>query len=206
MRDPGEPDTFWVNPFAMNFRQIRASDLVRVDHDGKVLDGRRPVNRAAFVIHAQVHTARPDALAAAHAHSPHGKAFSSLGIRLDPLTQDACAFYEDQGLYADYRGVANEVEEGKRIATALGGHKAVILQNHGLLTVGHTIAEAAWWFITMERSCQAQLLAMAAGAPKHIDRDTASLVRGQVGGHIAGWVRAQPLFDRITAAEPDHRG
>ncbi|WPB88534.1 class II aldolase/adducin head domain-containing protein [Streptomyces malaysiensis] len=66
-------------------------------------------------------------------------------------------------------------------------------------------AEGAWWFITMERSCQAQLLAMAAGAPKHIDRDTASLVRGQIGGHIAGWVQAQPLFDRITAAEPDHR-
>jgi ribulose-5-phosphate 4-epimerase/fuculose-1-phosphate aldolase len=205
VRDPGDPDTFWVNPFAMNFRQITASDLIRVDHDGRVLDGRRPVNRAAFVIHAQVHAARPDALAAAHAHSLYGKAFSTLGIPLDPLTQDACAFYEDQGLYADYGGVANEVEEGKRIAAALGGHKAVILQNHGLLTAGQSVAEAAWWFITMERSCQAQLAAMAAGTPKHIDRDTALLVRSQIGGHLAGWVQAQPLFDQITAAEPDYR-
>ncbi|MFF3877247.1 class II aldolase/adducin family protein [Streptomyces sp. NPDC001978] len=205
VRDPAEPHTFWVNPFGMNFTQIKASDLIRVDTDGKVIDGRRPVNRAAFVIHAQVHAARPDVIAAAHSHSLHGKALSSLGIPLDPLTQDACAFFQDQGLYADYRGVANDVEEGKRIAAALGPHKAAILQNHGLLTVGGTVAEAVWWFVTMERSCQAQLLAMAAGTPKRIDRETALLVRSQIGGAIAGWVQAQPLFDQIIAAQPDYR-
>jgi ribulose-5-phosphate 4-epimerase/fuculose-1-phosphate aldolase len=165
VRDPGDPGTFWVNPFGMNFSQIKASDLIRVDHEGTVVSGHRPVNRAAFVIHAQVHAARPEVVAAAHSHSLHGKAFSSLGLLLDPLTQDACVFHEDHGLYADYGGVVNEADEGKRVVAALGAFKAVILQNHGLLTVGHTVAEALWWFVTMERSCQAQLLAMAAGTP-----------------------------------------
>ncbi|MGV9818831.1 class II aldolase/adducin family protein [Nocardia xishanensis] len=203
VRDPENPDHFWVNPFGMSFSHIKASDLVLVDHRGAVLRGDRPVNRAAFVIHSHIHAARPDVIAAAHSHSVHGKAFSSLGIPLDPITQDACAFFEDHGVYSDYRGVVNEAEEGRRIAAALGSYKAVILQNHGLLTVGHSVAEAVWWFITMERSCQAQLLAMAAGRPKLIDRETALITREQVGTHRAGWFQAQPLWDQITASEPD---
>ncbi|MFC7307239.1 class II aldolase/adducin family protein [Streptomyces monticola] len=203
VRDPENPEHFWVNPFGMSFSQIKASDLILVDHDGNVLHGSRPVNRAAFVIHAQVHKARPDALAAAHSHSLYGKAFASLGVPLDPITQDACAFFEDHGLYTDYQGVVNEVEEGERIAAAIGPHKAAILQNHGLITVGHTVAETVWWFITMERSCQAQLVAMAAGVPRHIDRETALQVRGQIGGHYAGWFQAQPLYDQIVASDPD---
>ncbi|MGW2017911.1 class II aldolase/adducin family protein [Streptomyces sp. NPDC001927] len=203
VRDPENPDAFWVNPFGMSFSQIKASDLIVVDHEGTVLSGNRPVNRAAFVIHSQVHAARPDAVAAAHSHSLHGKAFSSLGIPLAPITQDACAFFEDHGIYDDYRGVVNELDEGKRVAKALAGHKAVILKNHGLLTVGQSVAEAVWWFVTMERSCQAQLLAMAAGTPQLIDRETALVTRGQVGTHLAGWFQARPLWDQITASDPD---
>ncbi|WP_414721040.1 class II aldolase/adducin family protein, partial [Streptomyces sp.] len=199
-RDPEFPDTFWVNPFGMSFNQIKVSDLIRVDHEGNLLHGRRPVNRAAFCIHAEVHKARPDAVAAAHAHSLHGKAFSTLGIPLAPLTQDACAFFEDQGLYSDYRGVVNDTEEGRRIGEALGSAKAVILKNHGLLTVGQSVAAAAWWFITMERSCQAQLLAMAAGTPHEIDRETAEQVRAQIGGQLAGWFQFRPLWDQIVAS------
>ncbi|MFF8606952.1 class II aldolase/adducin family protein [Streptomyces sp. NPDC015346] len=203
VRDPENPDAFWVNPFGMSFSQIKASDLVLVDHQGTLLSGDRPVNRAAFVIHSRVHAARPDAVAAAHSHSLHGKAFSSLGVPLDPITQDACAFFEDHGIYDDYRGVVNELDEGDRVAKALGEHKAVILKNHGLLTVGHSVAEAVWWFVTMERSCQAQLLAMAAGTPQLIDRETALITRGQVGTHLAGWFQARPLWDQITASDPD---
>jgi ribulose-5-phosphate 4-epimerase/fuculose-1-phosphate aldolase len=202
-RDPEHADRFWVNPFGMSFSQIKVSDLILVDNQGTVVEGSRPVNTAAFCIHSQVHQARPDAVAAAHAHSLHGKAFSSLGILLDPLTQDACAFYQDHGLYDDYRGVVNDIEDGKRIATALGPHKAVILQNHGLLTVGHSVAEAAWWFVTMERSCQAQLLAMAAGTPRRIDSDTALLVRSQIGFPLAGWFQFRPLWDQVVASDPD---
>src|SRR5690606_5615744 len=102
---------------------------------------------------------------AAHTHSIHGRAFSTLRRPLAPLTQDACAFYEDHALFDDYTGVVLDVEEGKRIAHALGSHKAVILRNHGLLTVGRTVDEAAWWFIAMGGSCQVRQAAHAAGPP-----------------------------------------
>ena len=112
----------------------------------------------------------------------YGKAWSSLGRLLDPITQDACAFYEDHGLFDDYTGVVYETSEGDRIAQTLGHSKAVILRNHGLLTVGQTIDEAAWWFITMDRSCHAQLLAEAAGKP--IQSRTSMLSRPQSGRRL----------------------
>ncbi len=165
-RDPEKLDHFWVNPFGMHFGQIRASDLILVNHHGEVVEGKYPVNGAAFAIHSRVHGARPDVIAAAHAHSMYGKSWASLGRLLDPITQDACAFYEDHAVFADFTGVVYETSEGERIAQALGQRKAAILQNHGLLTVGHCVEEAAWWFITMDRSCQAQLLAEGVGDPK----------------------------------------
>jgi ribulose-5-phosphate 4-epimerase/fuculose-1-phosphate aldolase len=203
VRDPERTDCFWVNPFGMHFSQIRVSDLILVDANGEVVAGEHHVNRAAFAIHSRIHAARPDTVAAAHAHSMHGKAWSSLGRRLDPITQDACAFYEDHGLFDDYTGVVYETAEGDRIAQALGKGKAVILRNHGLLTVGSSVDEAVWWFITMERSCQAQLLAEAAGKPVMISHENALLTRGQVAGGINGWFQFQPMWNLISREEPD---
>ena len=122
----------------MNFRQIRVRDLLLVNHEGEVVEGNWPLNLAAFVIHSQIHAARPDVVSAAHSHSVHGKAWSSLHRPLDPLTQDACAFYGDHAVFDDYTGAVLDLEEGKRIAHALGDRKAAILANHGLLTVGRT--------------------------------------------------------------------
>ena len=158
-RDPEFTDTFWVNPFGVHFSQVKVSNLIRCDHKGNVVEGDYPVNTAAFVIHSRVHSARPDANAAAHSHSTYGRAFSTLGRPLAPITQDVCAFYEDHAVYDDFGGVAVELDEGQRIAEAIGKRKAAILQSHGLITVGGTVDEAVWWFITMERSCQVQLLA-----------------------------------------------
>src|SRR6201999_4558158 len=203
VRDPEHPEYFWVNPFGMAFTKIKASDLVLVDHHGDVIEGSHAVNRAAFVIHSRVHEARPDALAAAHSHSTYGRAYSALGIKLDPITQDACAFYEDHAVYDDYHGLVNDMDEGVRLAKALGPNKAAILQNHGLLTVGQTVAEAVWWFITMERSCQVQLVAMAAGTPKLIPHDVALQTRELIGTPAAGWFQAQPLYDQILGSDPD---
>jgi ribulose-5-phosphate 4-epimerase/fuculose-1-phosphate aldolase len=203
-RDPERPDHFWVNPFGMSFRHVRASDLILVNHSGDVVHGTRPVNRAAFVIHSAVHNARPDVMAAAHAHSVHGKAWSSLGRLLDPITQDACIFFEDHTLVSAGGGViALEAESGRAIAEGLGPHKATIHQNHGLFTVGETVDEAAWWFITMERSCQAQLLAEAAGTPLHIPAEGARYTRDQSGFPFAGWFSFQPLWDEIVRTDPD---
>jgi ribulose-5-phosphate 4-epimerase/fuculose-1-phosphate aldolase len=202
-RDPELTDHFWVNPFGMSFSHVRVSDLILVNHAGEVVEGRYPVNAAAFAIHSQVHQARPDVVAAAHSHSIYGKALSTLGQKLEPLTQDACAFYQDHGLFDDYTGVVVDLDEGKRIAAALGDHKAVILRNHGLLTVGDSVDAAAWWFVTMERSCQAQLLAKAAGQPVQIEPAMAETTHTQIGNDLVGWINFQPLYDQITRREPD---
>lgn len=202
-RDPEHPDTFWVNPFGLDFGLIRVSTLIRVDHHGNTVEGELPVNTAAFVIHSRLHRARPDVVAAAHAHSLHGKAFSSLGKLLDPLTQDACAFFGDHALYADFGGVVVDLDEGQRVAKALGDKKAVILQNHGLLTVGGTVDAAAWWFITLDRSCHAELLARAAGAPALIREEAAQQAALLTGNPLAGWFQFQPLYARIVREQPD---
>jgi ribulose-5-phosphate 4-epimerase/fuculose-1-phosphate aldolase len=202
-RDPEHLDHFWVNPLGTNFSHIRVSDLILVNDQGEVVEGDAFVNRAAFAIHSQIHAARPDVIAAAHSHSVYGKSWSTLGRLLDPLTQDVCAFYEDHVVFDEYTGVVLDLEEGKKIAHALAGKKAAILRNHGLLTVGHSVDEAVWWFITMERSCQAQLMAEAAGTPMHIDPDMARLTASQVGSHLAGYFSFQPLYDKITREQPD---
>lgn len=202
VRDPEEPHHFWVNPYGMSFNLIRASDLICVDEHGKVVYGDKPVNKAAFAIHGGLHVSNPDVIAAAHAHSPCGKALSSLRCMVEPLTQDACAFYQDQ---VRFQGnvVVLDFEEGKQIGAVMDGAKAAILSNHGLLTVGHTVDEAAWWFITMERSCQSQLAAMAAGTPEPLTHAEAVEVRGQIGTPYAGWFQFQPLYDMIVAEQPD---
>lgn len=202
-RDPERKDHFWVNPFGLHFQQICASDLILVNAKGEVVEGKRAVNVAAFAIHSSIHHARPDVVAAAHSHSVCGKAWASLGRLLDPITQDACAFFEDHVVFEDFTGVVYETSEGERIAKALGNHKAAILQNHGLLTVGQTVDEAVWWFITMDRSCHAQLLAQAAGKPALITRERALATRELVGTHQAGWFQFQPLWEMISREQQD---
>lgn len=204
----------------MHFSLIKVSDLILCDEDGTVVEGDEPVNAAAFAIHSQIHRARPDVHAACHAHSVHGKAFSAFGRELDMITQDACRFYRSHGVYRDFRGVVLDSEEGRRISKALGGGKAVILQNHGLLTVGGSVDEAAFWFLSLERTCQAQLLADMASAGGYkkifIDDDEAEYTSLQVGGPEKGWLAFQPcktwskflfltpyfMHDKISAPTP----
>src|SRR5579862_3207352 len=119
-RDPEKLDHFWVNPFGIHFSQIRVSDLILVNDQGEVVEGDREVNLAAFAIHSRIHKARPDVIAAAHAHSLHGRTWSTFGRLLDPITQDACAFYEDHSVFDCYTGVVHETSEGDQIAGALG--------------------------------------------------------------------------------------
>jgi ribulose-5-phosphate 4-epimerase/fuculose-1-phosphate aldolase len=206
VRDPEYPDKFWVNPFGVSFNKIKVSDLILVDHNGQIVDGKHTaLNQAAFAIHSRVHAARPDVIAAAHAHSLYGKTWSSLGRLLDPLTQDSCAFFEDHALFDDYTGVVLETSEGDRIADALKDKKAVILKNHGLLTVGRNVEETAWWFICMERCCQSQIMAEMTGSkPQPIRPETARKTRDlEVGFPAAGWFQYQPIWQDIIAAHPD---
>ncbi|HLN15453.1 MAG TPA: class II aldolase/adducin family protein [Acidimicrobiales bacterium] len=202
-RDPEHPGRFWVNPVGLHFAHVKASDLLLVDEAGSVLEGERALNRAAFAIHSRLHRARPDVTAAAHAHSMYGKAWSTTGELLRPLTQDACAFYEDHAV-VPYGGVVLSEEEGDRLAASLGDKKALILQNHGLLTVGSSVDEAAWWFIAMERCCQAEAIAgVLPGKPEPLDHDLALATRALNGTSMSGWFSFQPLCDLIVGLQPE---
>lgn len=208
VRDPERLDHFWLNPAGVHFSRIRVSDLMLVNHEGEIVEpparAAPRLNQAAFAIHSELHKARPDVVAAAHSHSLYGKAWSSLGRLLDPLTQDSAAFYESHSIFEDFSGVVLDTSEGEKIAKALGPtNKAVILQNHGLLTVAHSVEAAVWRYIAMENACQAQLLAEAAGKPRPIPHDVARLTAGQMGSEIGGLYAFQPYWDVVTEEEPD---
>ena len=203
VRDPENTDCFWVNPMGVSFKQVKLSELLLVNHDGEVLEGNGFLNGAAFTIHSHIHRARPDVIAAAHSHSIYGKSWAALGRPLDPISQDACAFFNDHSVFEDFNGVVLDMDEGEALAKALGQNKACILQNHGLITVGESIESAAWWYFTMERSCQAQLLAEAAGKPKIIGDAIAKTTYDTVGSELAGWFSFQPLYNTIIAEQPE---
>jgi ribulose-5-phosphate 4-epimerase/fuculose-1-phosphate aldolase len=203
VRDPGDPNTFWVNPYTVPFGHVSVADLLLVDHSGQVLEGSGRLNRAAFVIHAKLHAARPDVMAAAHSHSLYGKTWSTLGRLLDPITQDSCAFYEDHAIFSAFSGVVYDVAEGDRIGQALGEKKAIILQNHGLLTVGGSVESAVWRYLGMDNACQVQLAAEAAGKPVLIPHEVALKTREQVGSEISGIYGFKPYWDTVIREEPD---
>ena len=166
--DPIERNAMWMNPLGVHFGILKASDMVLLWlKDGEIIGGNksRPVNRAGVFIHAAIHKARPDVGAVCHTHSIHGKAWSAFARPLEMLNQDVCNFYRVQTVYAQYGGIVFGEEEGEKMAVALGPKgKGLILMNHGLLTVGETVDEAAFLFRLMEKSCEVQLLAEAAAA------------------------------------------
>ena len=194
VRDPEHTDRFWVNPFGMSFQVVEVQHLIQVSHEGEILSGNRPLNNAAFAIHGAIHAARPDVIAACHTHSIYGKSFSALGQPLDMISQDTCMFYEDHALHVDDGGaIVTDLEGGRRLAGSLGSNKALIHQNHGIITVGESVDEAAWWFIALERACQSQLLADAAGTPKVIPHEFAKYTYEQSGYPFAGWFQFQTV-------------
>jgi ribulose-5-phosphate 4-epimerase/fuculose-1-phosphate aldolase len=202
VRDPILTDHFWLNPFSAHFATICVSDLILVNEEGEVVVGDEPINAAAFAIHSEIHKARPDVHAACHAHSVYGKAWSVFGKELDMITQDSLRFYKNHAVYDNFGGVVLDREEGKRIAKALGNGKAVILQNHGLITVGGSVDAAAFWFMSLDKTCQAQLLVDAAEKGsggrlqrQYISDEEADFSYAQVGTEEKGWLAFQGYYD-----------
>jgi len=147
---------------------LTAKDMVRVNENGQVIDGNKvAVNAAGFMIHSAIHKSRPDINAACHTHSPAGKAWSTFGRPLEIINQDSCTFFGIQTVYQSFGGVVLKAEEGQRIAETLGKTgRVAILQNHGLLTTGSTVDEAAYLFTCMERTCEVQLMVESANLEK----------------------------------------
>jgi ribulose-5-phosphate 4-epimerase/fuculose-1-phosphate aldolase len=161
-RVPGEEGHFLINAYGMTYDEISASSLVKIDFDGKVVQDSGTgygVNLAGFVIHSAVHRGRADVACVIHTHTPAGMAVSAMKCGLLPLTQNAMYF---GGLgYHDYEGPAVDLDEQRRLVADLGPHEAMILRNHGLLSVGRTIAEAFVTMYWLDRACQAQVFAVS---------------------------------------------
>ncbi len=119
VRDPEYPDLYWTNPMAVHFSQVRLSNLILADHTGKVVEGSHALNRAGFVLHAAVHEANPDIVAMCHAHSVYGTAFAALGRPLDPITQDAAAFFEDHVVIRDEAGAVGGRGKGRPVRSLI---------------------------------------------------------------------------------------
>lgn len=160
-RVPGTENQFLLNPYGMLYEEMTASSMIRVDVDGNVMFNATDygINPAGWVIHSCVHRARPDAHAAIHTHTLAGMAVSAMKCGLLPIAQSSMRFV-DVG-YHDYEGIALRTDEQQRLVASLGGREALILRNHGLLTVAPTIAECFNNIYRLERACQLQVTALA---------------------------------------------
>ena len=206
-RVPDSEEHFLLNPYGVLFEQVTASDLVKVDLDGNIVqDTEYSINSAGFVIHSAVHASRPDAKCVLHTHTIAGMAIASMEEGLLPLTQKSMRFYNRIG-YHDYEGVADDLDEHERLVRDLGHHNAMILRNHGLLTCGQTVARAFFLMKNLEKSCQTQLAAMASGgkltklSPNLMER-AAGQVEGRLDGEASGWTALHKKLDRI---DPSYR-
>ncbi len=178
-----------------------------------MIEGERPVNVAAWAIHAAIHKLRPDVIGSCHVHSLYAKTWSALGRPLAPITLDACAFFEDHANFDEITGSettarqatrqASAAEFGMNIARALGSRKAALLRHHGLLTVGGSIDSATWFCLSLERCCQSALLAAAAGGAEPIPDEVARRGGEFSGSEFIGWSSFQPLYELILASEPE---
>lgn len=202
-RDPEHSDHFWVGPLGSWFGKISVSDLVLVDHEGRIVEGEGPINQAGFAIHSELHKARPDVTAAAHSHSIYGKAWSALGRLLDPISQDSCFFYKQHALFESFSGIILDSSEGAMIARALGDKRAIILQNHGLLTVGTSVESAIVSYIAFENACETQLLAESAGTIKRIPDEVAEHTAAQMHATDLSALGFRPLWERVLSEQPD---
>jgi len=162
-------EVFLINPYGMLFDEITASSLVKIDSEGNALSAtEHPVNRAGFVIHSTIHAARPDVACVMHTHTRAGVAVSAQPKGLLPISQQSTLILNSLA-YHDYEGLAVHDDERARLRNDLGDAEWFMLRNHGLLTVGPTIAHAFWSMYIFETACQIQLSAQAGGELLEID-------------------------------------
>ncbi len=211
-RLPGPEHQFLINQYGVLFHEMRASDLVKIDLEGRIIGQdeqmSRRVNAAGFTIHSAIHAARPDLSCVVHTHTAAGIAVSAQKHGLLPISQHAMMFHGHLA-YHDYEGIALELDERARLVADLGQHQAMILRNHGLLVAGRSIAEAFLLIYYLERACQAQIQALAGGAELIIPSEavaahTAAQFHGpaRAGAEGLAWNAALRLIENDR---PDYR-
>ena len=197
VRVRGEKGHFLINPFGLMYREVTASNLVKIDIDGKVVLGDHPVNRAGFVIHSAIHRARKDAHAVAHTHTTAGQAVSCQEQGLLPMSFSAVMFH-DRIAYHAFEGITLDLDEQERLLADLGDKDVMILRNHGLLTCGPTLADAFQEMYQLQRSCEVQIAALAGGARVIIPREEISIrATGQFARTARNGVENRMMFDAM---------
>jgi ribulose-5-phosphate 4-epimerase/fuculose-1-phosphate aldolase len=196
-RDPEHTDSFWLLRYGVAFSRATLADLVLVGPDGTSGDGGdADINFAAFCIHAPIHRARPDIVSAVHTHTGYGSPFAAMVRPIRASSQEACAFHDDQAIFDGEELDVLDVAVGDRLAAALGPNRLLILANHGLLTVGASVAQAVGFFVMAERAAEVEVKAgdqarvisdVAAKAVYHSVGDPAS------GEKIFTWLRRSRL-------------
>ena len=208
-RVPGPEHHFLINPYGLLFDEITASNLVKIDTDGKkVMDSPHPVNAAGFTIHSALHMSREDAGSVIHLHTDDGVAVASQEHGLLPLSQHGMMVLGDLA-YHDYEGIALDLDERERLIKDMGSKNFMILRNHGTLAVGKTCADAFLRMYYLERACTMQVRALAGGAPVNranqgVEQKTADQGRQGFDGFIGGisWPALLRMLDR---RDPSYR-
>ena len=196
-RDPERTDCFWLLRFGVSFHLATVADLVLVGPDGDLVEGQGRINPAAYYIHHPIHVARPDAVSAVHVHTGWGTPFSAEVRPILPITQEACVFFEDHAIFDDEEVEVQDVDGGARIAKALADNRAVILRNHGLLTVGDQVSEAVGGFIALERVAEAHMKArdakpISAASARYAKQ---AMIKDGFGDSIFSWLVNRHLAD-----------
>lgn len=195
-RDPERTDCFWLLDTGVAFRHANVESLVLMGPDGTVESG--STNWPAYHIHCPILAARPDVVSVAHTHTPYGTPFSASATLLEPITQEACVFYEDHALFDDEEVQVQSIECGERIARDLGRNRGIVLCNHGLLTVGPTVKHSVATFVMMERVAQAHLKARR---PRPISHNAALYAKAD----LTGERYLHSVFDFLVAHHLGHQ-
>jgi ribulose-5-phosphate 4-epimerase/fuculose-1-phosphate aldolase len=207
-RIPGPEHHFLINPYGLMFDEITASSLVKVDQQcNKLIESPYPVNPAGFVIHSAVHEVREDAGCVLHTHTRAGVAVSAQKAGILPLSQQS-TFVLASLAYHDYEGVAFRPDEKPRLQADLGHANFLVLRNHGLLTVGKSIADAFLSMYTFEATCQIQIGAQAGGELTHVNpaivQGVAEASRVQTGG-LGGAFVWPALIRKLNRIDPSYQ-
>jgi ribulose-5-phosphate 4-epimerase/fuculose-1-phosphate aldolase len=178
---PGLEDRFLLNPHGIHWSRIRASDILLIDGAGRTIEGEGEAELTAFTIHGRIHANNARARCVLHTHMPYATTLACLEDgKLEPIHQNALRFHDDVAYDPDYNGLAEDAEEGDRIAAALGDRKVLFMANHGVVVVGETIAQAFDDLYYLERACQVQVLALSTGRPlKRVGDNRAAETRAE---------------------------
>ena len=198
---PGYTDRFLLAPFGLYWSEVRASDFMEIDFDGRMLSGRGPIEDTALFIHLPVHRLAPQARCALHTHMPYATALCMLeNPRLEMAGQSALGFDDEISYEADYNGLAFDHTEGERLARALGSKSVLMMRNHGVLVVGQSVAQAFERLYFLERAAQAQVLALSTGRPLRIVAEPivkATAAQFRSGSTVGGRDRAELHFEAL---------